>query len=563
MNVQQEHPPAYAHEPDQLQLPSVPQHDLPSSPQSSTRQHLPGIKALHLPPTKVARNYTTNSSHVVVDVSKNASNDPQQWHYTLPLSHTNFPQVPTTVPRAAAEESIGSPMDDVQSMASVEDQHSYKSASIISMDDPDVRLAAEALSGLGNPDFVRSPTNRSIALPLGQDQDPEPLLKLITSSHPWVGGTINGAHTVYTTTKSYTPRFVQNSADFIERNIGSPLTNTVSSVGRRTGVEKNIRRYLSDQRRPSDLEDGNSAEAPGHKRRRVMSGDPMEIVGGFQTPRTRGASQSSHAETLPAYDDHRSPQYEEVALGELDVEKHPQDQDQSQDRRVNWPTQLMITTSGLGAALSDSSLRSLKFCLGLLRTATTHVDQVMHALKLVLEEYERAMRSREQSDGQGDVEYQAAMSSTTQNMSPEREDQVRAIANRMKALSADIWQTIQTVVSSVNRFTGGALPENARAVVSRQVLSLPQRWQAAERRTASSGEQQTGEVRTAHRMLNFAREGLDMMAQVSTVVDGTVVSAETWLDRMGKRRRDEGELEKEGGLEQTRVVDFGREKSTV
>jgi hypothetical protein len=54
-----------------------------------------------------------------------------------------------------------------------------------------------------------------------------------------------------------------------------------------------------------------------------------------------------------------------------------------------------------------------------------------------------------------------------------------------------------------------------------------------------------------------------MMAQVSTVVDGTVVSAETWLDRMGKRRRDEGAAEKDSVLERTRIVDFAKEKSTI
>jgi hypothetical protein len=152
MNVQQEHPPAYANEPDQLQLPSVPQHDFPSNSTSHTRQHhLPGIQALHLPPTNLARTYTANNGHVVVDVTKNASIDPLQWPYIHPLAHTTFPQVPTTAPRTAADESIGSPMDDVQSMPSVEDLHNHKSASVISMDDPDVRLAAEALSGLGNP----------------------------------------------------------------------------------------------------------------------------------------------------------------------------------------------------------------------------------------------------------------------------------------------------------------------------------------------------------------------------------------------------------------------------
>ena len=54
------------------------------------------------------------------------------------------------MPRNSTEVDIGSPME-VESVTSVDDQHTQKAASVISMDDPDVRLAAEALSGLGNP----------------------------------------------------------------------------------------------------------------------------------------------------------------------------------------------------------------------------------------------------------------------------------------------------------------------------------------------------------------------------------------------------------------------------
>lgn len=372
----------------------------------------------------------------------------------------------------------------------------------------------------------------------------------MTSAHPWLGGSINGSISAYNATKGYSPRFVKYGAELIERNIGSPVVNTVSSVGRRTGVEKNLRRYLGEvHRRPSDLEQGDEA---GRKRQRIMSpshADAMDIEDSLALARTRGGSHSSYAESLPAYDDHRSPKYEETAVVVIDPALTAKDTDaqsttSNQDRRVNWSTQLIMTTSGLGVALSDASLKSLKLCLGLLRSATKHIDSVMHALKLVLEEYETALRNTRQSNGEathdeksGDV----AMSGGCSEMDPEREEQVRRIADRMKSLSSDIWTTLQNVVQSVSRYTGGALPQNASQVVRTQLLSVPQRWQLASRSTAN--EQQAGgeEVRGANRMLAFAKEGLDMMGQITAVVDGTVQSAESWLARIGRRPQGAGE----------------------
>jgi hypothetical protein len=53
-----------------------------------------------------------------------------------------FPRVP--------EADVGSPMDmDRASVASGDERR--REMSVVSMEDPDVRLAAEALSGLGNP----------------------------------------------------------------------------------------------------------------------------------------------------------------------------------------------------------------------------------------------------------------------------------------------------------------------------------------------------------------------------------------------------------------------------
>lgn len=367
-------------------------------------------------------------------------------------------------------------------------------------------------------------------------QDPEPLLSLVMSSHPWLGGAINGSLSAYDATKHYSPRFIRSSAEFVERNIGSPVANTVGSVSRRTGVEGRVRRYLGD-RRPSDLDVNDNAQ----KRRRVAEPgtEDMDVEKGLQSPatrelRSRAESQASFAESLPAYDDNRSPQYEEhstqIATGDA--------QDREQDRPPHWSTQLIISTSGLGAALSETSLRSLKHCLRLLHTSADHLASVMRALKLVLEDYERNSNPPQQDN---DRTNPAGVS----NMDAGQEEVARRIADSIKSLSDDIWQTLQGVVNSVSRYTGGALPSNAAHVVRQQLMSVPQRWRVASQSTAESA-QDSEAVRGAHRMLAFAREGLEMMAQVTLVVGGTVSNAEQWLDSLGRRRRDASDMSSQG-----------------
>lgn len=511
-------PPAYTqHEPESLHLPSVPTHTPTHTLPSSGR--LPGIKSLHL----------SDNTHGSIEYS------PRPPWGVLPAPHgITFPSVPESLPR----EEIGSPMDTT-STRSVQDDCYGKRETSVSMDDPDVRLAAEALSGLGNPDFVRSPTASSLTLSARSStvEPPEPLLSLITSNHPWLGSSINGSISAYNTTKGYTPRLVQYGAELLERNIGSPVVNTVSSVGKRTGMEKSLRRYLGEgPRRSSDLEHGDDSSRSKRQRISSPAHDAMDVDDAPMAPsRTRGGSQSSYTESLPAYDDQKSPNYEETVVsgGPTAVKSPEQRSNAQQDRRVNWSTQLIMTTSGLGVALSETSLRSLKLCLGLLRGATKHIDSVMRALKLVLEEYEAALRNRSQAtqDKKANVGGNVTQMSAVDS---DKDAQVRRIADRIKALSSDIWQTLQSVVQSVSRYTGGALPHNAQTVVRTQLLSVPQRWQLASRNINhdhGGGE----EVRGANRMLAFAKEGLDMMGQITTVVDGTVQSAENWLARIGRR----------------------------
>lgn len=321
-------------------------------------------------------------------------------------------------------------------------------------------------------------------------------------------------------------------------------------------MEKSLRRYLGEgHRRPSDLEQGDS-DSSRSKRQRIASpaDDAMDVDDALAAAsRTRGGSQSSYSESLPAYDDQRSPNYEEaIVSGDAAGQKAPEQRSETpQDRRVNWSTQLIMTTSGLGVALSETSLRSLKICLGLLRSATTHIDSVMRALKLVLEEYEAALRNQRESSSNINnnniaQDEKAQLNGNMAQMGlvdSDKDDQVRRFADRIKELSSDIWQTLQSVVQSVSRYTGGALPQNAQTVVRTQLLSVPQRWQLASRNTSGSGGD---EVRGANRMLAFAKEGLDMMGQITTVVDGTVQSAECWLQRIGRRPAASGSEERGG-----------------
>lgn len=405
-------------------------------------------------------------------------------------------------------------------------------------------------------DFLRSPSKAtsvnssqtsSNQLRSGQhaNQEPEPILQLLVDAHPWVGGTINGSLSAYTTTKNYSPRFVQYGANLLERNIGSPMASTVSSVGRRTGVEDGIRRYL-DSRRPSDLERADSDGGRG-KRRMVANEDAMDIdEEGANTAMEDTSPRRESQEYLPAYRGSKPPSYREA--------ESPSSSDRRQlatrpPHSRSWSTQLMISTSGLGVALSESSLRSLTYCVGLLTKATEHVETVMNALKMVLKEYDQAQEARQQEDARRAKAIEAGVIDRAQ---ADKDEAAQRLAERIKQLCDDIWNTMKTVVNSVSTYAGGALPDNARRLVKGQLMSIPQRWRVATQTAAQQNQQhveaseggessragtETEARKAAHRMIAFADEGLDMMAQVNGVVKITLQSAEEWLRSLGRRNR--------------------------
>ncbi|KAI9828332.1 MAG: hypothetical protein M1832_002760 [Thelocarpon impressellum] len=482
-----------------------------------------------------------------------------------------FPAVPSAAVGSAPDTDMSVTADE-ESVTSAEDDR-RRAASVVSMDDPDVRIAAEALGDL-RADFIQSPSQRPTTVDGSAptdgsrpgSQQPEPLLSLLTTSHPLLSTAITGSLSAYSTSKSYSPRF-KSGAEFVERHIGTPVASTVNTVGRRTGVEGGVRWWLGS-RRSSAVHQADDDEAEGANKRRKISDAPdgsgarhgsMDIERGLYTALheygQRRPSQLSF-ESLPAYDDNRSPNYEAQSA----LVTTAADADDQQAAASTWQSRLMLSTSGLGVAMSDESLRSLKYCLTWLRWANVHLGKVIVALKNVVDEWDQSQREA--------VPSAEPMSPTAKITDGEKEQSsliVRAAENeaalsrRIQALKGDVLQTLKKVVDIVSKYAGGALPENARLLVRRHLTSLPQRFRLASSAPAATDSLATSEtVSSANRVMVLAREGLDMMSQVSGVLDGTIVSAEDWCDRLGRRKRgepEEGDDKVNGEFQDDRPVD--------
>jgi hypothetical protein len=221
------------------------------------------------------------------------------------------------------------------------------------------------------------------------------------------------------------------------------------------------------------------------------------------------------AESLPPYDEMRSPHYEEKAEGRA---------------APTWQSRLVISTSGLGVAMSDESLRSLQYCLTWLRWANGRLGKSIVALHGAVTEWEN-QKARQQDMSQSDIE---AGNNGQENAS--------LLIQRIQAVKADVLSTLKQVVDVVSKYAGGALPENARHLVRRHLTSLPHRFQVASTShpPPDSPAASSDATVSAHRILVLAQEGLDMMAQVSGVVNDTLVSAEHWCERLGRKRPDNG-----------------------
>lgn len=511
-----------AHDPAILSFPDAPTTEL--APIQTQRERSESASAQSLP------------SLASLTQSLPATSEPQVTHWPSlnPLTAFYTPSYAKT-PEAPARQDVE------MSSASSDRGYDRRSASV-SLDDPDVRMAAEALGDL-RADFVSSPPNRSTPLP-GTPRDirmatssprdsaadqavQEPLLRLITTKAPGgqiLANTIEGAASVYNHGKTVSPQF-RVGAEYIEDKL-TPVARVMGHVGRRAGLEGKVRWVLGmnggrKHQSGADLETGDRGH---HKRRRAqLSVDQKESLD-RSFPELAGHDRResvSTIETLPAYDDARSPAYTET------LEQSRQLASRSGSRGpTEWKTQIVVTTSGLGAAMRDESLRNLKFCLERLRIANSSVGNLLEHLQTIIRQYDAA---QEQEGGE---------ESAANNRGE--------LVAKMNFLKTEIRVKIEGAIKMVSEYTASALPDNVRTFIHQQLIGLPSRLSAHAAREAAketgprkSTDQEAMIREGTNRVVVLAQEGLAMMKQVMDVLDMTIQSAEDWCQRMGKRKRDE------------------------
>ena len=245
-------------------------------------------------------------------------------------------------------------------------------------------------------------------------------------------------------------------------------------------------------------------------------------------------SEMSIAEPLPPYDGQRSPEYEAKSS------KVQPSRESQTPQNQHWGTKLIMTTSALTAALNEESLRSLKYCLAWLLWANSHLGRTVVSLKSVIEEWDRSHEGPTHSDSL--MEGQDEKRPTTPKEKPTGRDQA-TLSRHIQSLKDDVLQTLKRVVNIVSTYAGGALPSNARELVRLHLKSLPQRFHLASAETNRSAGDGRGEtqsvppetVTSAQKVLLLATAGLDMTKQVSEILNSTIVSAEDWCNKFGKK----------------------------
>ncbi|MCO5573460.1 hypothetical protein L7F22_027231 [Adiantum nelumboides] len=215
-----------------------------------------------------------------------------------------------------------------------------------------------------------------------------------------------------------------------------------------------------------------------------------------------------------------------------------------------WSSMLVeagVTAGGLSAAMSEESMKSLKYCLQWLQYATAHIEHQITILRDLIVKL---------NHGELDLTSPAA-----QNLSN---------------IKSDVVDTIRNVVDVVGKYAGGALPEPARASVKAFILSLPARWATVNRASSavdsrqgafgsspaspsfsSAHMSQTGNASSpsaldgrsnsintiarqqaaatavaANRVLTLAVESLDILRSVTVVFGESLDRADLWVERL-------------------------------
>lgn len=369
-------------------------------------------------------------------------------------------------------------------------------------------------------------------------------MSLLTTSYPRsLGPIIDASLSTYSASKNYSPVF-RSSAEVVERGL-TPVVNRAGTISRVTGVEGLVRWSLGGRRPPHhrQISDPDN-RSTSNKRRKVRPGedddleaqepymgDMVPVYRQIYSPRERRPSNLSTVDSLPAYDDFRSPLYTQNDQT-LTTRR-------SQSPSSTWQSRLILSTSGLSVAMSEESLRSLKYCLSWLRWANERLGKVVEALQDVLDDKTGPCQQPVENDPEKNKSSPETSHSDYHNMQ-----------RRVEGLKAHFATVMKEAMDVVTTYASGALPQNAKTLIRRHFTTFPSRAKHVLASTPSTSgtnvnsdskdEREETKVH-AKKVIVVAKESLGMMGQIIGVLDGTIVSAEEWCERLGKKKRAEFE----------------------
>ncbi|KAF7296418.1 hypothetical protein HMN09_01112100 [Mycena chlorophos] len=136
-------------------------------------------------------------------------------------------------------------------------------------------------------------------------------------------------------------------------------------------------------------------------------------------------------------------------------------------QRSRWQA-MLLEAGGLSAALSDESMRRLRYCLQWLQYATQHID----AQILILRDFIASLQPAPPPTPPSSATITGATNFDSAAVPELTPDHLKTLAH----LRSDIVHTIRQVVGVVSKYAGGALPEPARGRVRGFILDLPKKF---------------------------------------------------------------------------------------
>ncbi|KAK4196785.1 transcription factor Opi1-domain-containing protein [Triangularia verruculosa] len=405
-------------------------------------------------------------------------------------------------------------------------------ATSVSLDDPGVRAAAEALGRLRTVDTMphdnegrrnRTPEAYQVGTPNSQesssDRQQEPLLSLITTSYPsiapvasYLESATSVCNTAYTNSKNYSP-VLRRNAEYIEDRVVKPVAKTVGRYGSH-GLRWWLQKPGRKQRSPSDLEDGRQ----GVKRRKGdvdrESAIAARVMADFDIGSKERRTSVSTVDTLPAYDDQRSPAYTETA----DDQRGSGSQNEGSGGYKLW-----VTTSSLRVAMQDESKKRLRALIRTLSSTNGQITVFFESLTKAVEEYDRSMAATHEDVPMGG-----------------QDDHTRnELSTRIMTLVDGITKTSAATVNMVNKCAASALPDNVKGFVARRLMSLPAQWKLMASQEGPDAPREGGDEAAAirhraHSALALAKVSLQIMTQITEVLDMTLNAAEEWCENQNR-----------------------------